>query len=286
MTSILELDHIGFLTRDLSATAEAMSRLGFTLARPSFHRERKSPDGPLEKTGTANQCIMFRQGYIELLGIVAPERYSGWITAAVGRYAGLHVVGFGHDDIEPLLADLEAQGKAPRVRRLTREVDIAGQSRDVAFTILFHDDAEFPEGRFVTMQHHTRDVLWHPSLLDHANGAVALAGVTLAVDDPAAFAARVSAWTGAPVLTTGHGARITLPGGFVDAVTPAVAQLVYGAALPDPLPPIIGMSVAVTDLNITAAVLSGVNHRAIAGGLLVPAVHAGGAFLQFIPSET
>jgi hypothetical protein len=285
MNRPLALDHLGLLTHDLAAAARAMERLGFTLAPPSFHRERRAGRTVPEKTGTANQCLMFRRGYVEVLGIVDRRRYSGWITDALRRYHGLHVVGFEHEDMEALLASLAAQGRSPLVRKLTRIVEVAGEERSASFTILFHSEAEFPEGRFVTMQHHTREVLWHPSLLDHPNGALALAGVTLAVDDPAEFAGRVAAWTGAgPVQAEGQRLRLDHPGGFVEAMTARTAREIYGSALPLLLPRIIGMTVAVADLADTARCLERrqVDYRSMGGGLLVSAADCCGSFLYFV----
>jgi hypothetical protein len=280
MKQPLSLDHVGLLAHDLAAAAGALRRLGFAPAPPSFHRERPAGTDTPQKTGTANQCLMFRGGYVEVLGIVDRERYSGWITGALQRYEGLHVVGFGCDEIDSLLANLTAAGRQPLVRRLTRAVEIAGEERPVSFTILFHSDAEFPEGRFVTMQHHSRDVLWHPSLLEHPNGAQALCGVTLVIDDVDEFVARVVGWTGAGA----DGSRIELPGGFIEALSPAQARRVYGDALPASVSQLAGMTIAVEDVAATARLLEqqDVTFRVAGGGLLVPAAEGCGAFIHFV----
>jgi hypothetical protein len=167
-------------------------------------------------------------------------------------------------------------------------VDIGGEERPVSFTILFHSDAEFPEGRFVTMQHHSREVLWHPSLLDHPNGAQALCGVTLVVDDVEEFAARVVDWTGATVARVAkRGARIELPGGFIDAMHAAQARNIYGDALPASSSHIVGMTIAVAGIAATARLLDGqnVNFSGLDDGLLVPASECGGAFIHFVPES-
>jgi hypothetical protein len=282
----LHLDHLGFLARDLPAAARALQRLGFAPAPPSFHRERTSGADAPQKTGTANQCLMFRSGYVEVLGIVDRERYSGWITGALQRYEGMHVVGFGCDEIDRLLASLAAHADQPLVRKLTRAVEIGGEERPVSFTILFHSDAEFPEGRFVTMQHHSREVLWHASLLDHPNGAQALCGVTLLVDDVDEFAARVVDWTGATVARVAkRGVRIDLPGGFIDAMHPTQGRSIYGDALPASPSQIAGMTIAVDSIAATARLLDeqNVNFRRPDDGLLVPAYECVGAFIHFVP---
>ena len=282
----LHLDHLGFLARDLPAAVGTLQRLGFAPAPPSFHRERRAGADAPQKTGTANQCLMFRRGYVELLGIVDRERYSGWITGALQRYEGLHVVGFGCDEIDRLLADLTAEGYQPLVRKLTRAVEIDGEERPVSFTILFHSDVEFPEGRFVTMQHHSREVLWHSSLLDHPNGAQTLCGVTLVVDDVDGFAARVVDWTGATVARVAkRGARIDLPGGFIDAMHATQARNIYGDALPASSSQIVGMTVGVSSIAAAARLLDqqNTNFRRLDDGLLVPASECVGAFIHFVP---
>ncbi|HET9444955.1 MAG TPA: VOC family protein [Steroidobacteraceae bacterium] len=282
----LYLDHLGLLARQLPAAVAALQRLGFAPAPPSFHRERSASADALQKTGTANQCLMFRRGYVEVLGIVDRARYSGWITGALQRYQGMHVVGFGCDEIDRLLADLAAEGHKPLVRKLTRAVDIGGEERPVSFTILFHSDAEFPEGRFVTMQHHSREVLWHASLLDHPNGAQALCGVTLIVDDVEEFAARVVDWTGASVERVAKGAvRMDLPGGFIDAMHATLARNVYGDALPASSAQIVGMTIGVASIDAAARLLDrqNVSFRTLDDGLLVPACECVGAFIHFVP---
>lgn len=277
------LDHLGFLTHDLDAAAQAMERLGFFMAPLSFHRENLSSGAP-QKTGTANRCMMFRCGYVEMLGIVDPRRYSGWIRDALRRYEGLHVIGFGHEDLQGLLASLAATNRKPPVRKLSRALEIGGEERTVAFTLLLHSGAESPEARFVTLEHHTREVLWHPSLLDHPNGAVALAGVTLVVAAPGEFSARVAAWTGASPVGAAGRLRIDLPGGFIEALSEAEARDEYGAALPSPLPPVVGMTIAVTDLAATARRLRErqVEYRCTGSSILVSASHCCGAFIHFI----
>lgn len=282
----LHLDHLGFLARDLPAAVGALQRLGFAPAPPSFHRERRAGTDAPQETGTANQCLMFRRGYVEVLGIVERERYSGWITGALQRYEGMHVVGFGCDEIDRLLADLTAEGYQPLVRKLTRAVEIGGEERPVSFTILFHSDVEFPEGRFVTMQHHSREVLWHSSLLDHPNGAQTLCGVTLVVADVDEFAARVVDWTGATVARVAkRGARIDLPGGFIDAMHATQARNIYGDALPASSSQIVGMTVGVSSIAAAARLLDqqNTNFRRLDDGLLVPASECVGAFIHFVP---
>jgi hypothetical protein len=280
MKQQLSLDHVGLLAHDLPAAARTLQRLGFAPAPPSFHRERTAGADTPQKTGTANQCLMFREGYVEVLGIVDRERYSGWITGALQRYEGMHVVGFGCDAIDDLLASLAAAGRQPLVRKLTRAVEVAGAEQPVSFTILFHSDAEFPEGRFVTMRHHSREVLWHPSLLDHPNGAQELCGVTVVVNDVDEFVARIVAWTGA----VAEGRRIALPGGFIEVLSAAQARNVYGDALPASVSQLVGMTIAVADVAATARLLDqhNVRFRVAGGGLLVPAAEACGAFIHFV----
>ena len=70
------LDHLGWIGPDLAAGAAAWERLGFTLSRTSPQMGFTGPDGALEPWASANRCAVFEQGYLELIGIVAPERFN------------------------------------------------------------------------------------------------------------------------------------------------------------------------------------------------------------------
>ncbi len=92
MTPIaLDLDHVGIAVADLEAGREAFERLGFTLKARSYHQDSRLPGGPVEPWGSANHCAMLTDGYLEVLGVTDPERFSN-AKLMVARYEGLHIV--------------------------------------------------------------------------------------------------------------------------------------------------------------------------------------------------
>ena len=69
----LELDHVGVAVNDLDVGREVYERLGFTLTPRSIHSGSKTPGGPVEPWGSGNHCAMFRDGYLELIGLTDPD---------------------------------------------------------------------------------------------------------------------------------------------------------------------------------------------------------------------
>ena len=42
---------------------------------------------------TANHCVMFERGYLELIGITDPTKHNPW-TAFLDRFEGIHITAF------------------------------------------------------------------------------------------------------------------------------------------------------------------------------------------------
>ena len=81
----LTLDHVALLSPDLDASKEDYERLGFRLIRPSAHRGRLTPDGPMEPWGSGNRCAMFRQS-TRRLGFEPGNGLQVLVRARVGLY--------------------------------------------------------------------------------------------------------------------------------------------------------------------------------------------------------
>ena len=84
----IDIDHAGVAGRDLDLLAAAFERLGFKLTPRARHSGRRKPDGPVEPFGTANRCIMLRQGYLELIAIVDPSCYSNGLERFLAGIRG------------------------------------------------------------------------------------------------------------------------------------------------------------------------------------------------------
>ena len=165
----LTLDHVGIVVPDLDRAFETYRRLGFQLTARSSHKKQTASDGPFEPLGSGNHCIMFRQGYLELLGITDPAKPHAAVAKRLDRYTGLQLIALGCDDADAVERAWRAvtDGCEPAVT-LGRDVPLAeGGTEHGAFRIVYLDDTAVPEVELFAIQHLTPDVLWQPALLDH-----------------------------------------------------------------------------------------------------------------------
>lgn len=193
----LGLHHVGAFVRDLSVGAARWIKLGFTLS-PEGRQRGKLPgrdeDSPW---AIANRCAILRQGYLELVGVVAPQEYNPW-TKSLDRFEGLHLCALRTLSADATYEALCARTDAfqPPIAR-ERKVDVDGQERTMRFRNMFSRDQVCPEGRWIIIEHCTPEFLWQERYLDHRNGAQALEEVTLVGGEDVAM--RVSAFTPASV---------------------------------------------------------------------------------------
>ena len=266
--SSVALDHVGVVTRDLTALAQQYERLGFTLT--PFARQA---DGRI-----GNRCAMLRHGYIELLAVVDPNAASATLDRFLARYAGIHILAFAIQDAKAELARLRRAGiEAPAVSQFDRAIDDADAAGPRArFELIQLPDQ--PEGRINLVHHLTPEALWQDRFLHHANNAVALVEVTVVVDEPAEAAARFSRLVGCPVVPDPEeGLVLDLPRGRV--------RLVADAGQSSVVPRVLGVAVQTSDGNEAIGrllVQRGIAHRRV-GGLLVDADAAGGVAMRFVP---
>lgn len=281
-TPAFTLDHIGVAVPDLDQARDLYARLGFTLTAKSSHK-RDLPDGGVERLGTGNYCIMLETGYLELIGITDASLPHESLARRLDRYHGLQLVAIGTDDARAAHARWHTvtDGVEPVVL-LGRDVPLADGSGTVpgAFRIVYLQPAAFEEVELFAIEHVTRDALWQPALLDHANGATALRAVTLVSANPSATLDRLSALG----LPHDDGAAACLDGGRIEVLDAESARARYpDSPLPD-VPCAIAMTVAVRDIAAAANLLStnGVPASQVNGALRVPAQFAGGVVLELI----
>jgi len=270
MSGATALDHVGVVAHDLDMLADQFVWLGFTLT--PFAR---TADGRI-----GNRCVMLRQGYIELMAVVAGSAGSATLERFLARYAGIHVLAFAVDDTRAETERLRRAGiDAPPVSELTRTVDDAEPDVPRArFAVI--PLPEQAEGRINFVHHLTPDVLWQERFLHHRNNATALAEVVVAVANTAESAARFSRLVGCVVVPDPLGGfALDLPRGRV--------RLVPGDALRDVavtrLPCIAGLTVRTADANDAIARLlgeRGVPHLVCGPEVLVEP-SAGGVALRF-----
>lgn len=256
----LVLDHVGIAVNDLDAGKAAFERMGFRLTARSFHKGALEPGGPIVPWGSGNHCAMLRDGYLEILGIFDQEMPSN-ARKLLAKYEGAHIVAFGVDrpaeDAYEILRHRHPAIKAPVTLTRMAPFGPSDETEKLAeFRNMNADPAIFEEGRFIFIDHRTRDVLWQPHLLDHPNGAVGLAEVAIASADPAATIDRLGKALGAAPNDKGHGiATFTLARGTVYILPGNLVGKWAKGVEPPHMPYIAGFGITVSNLAATGALL-------------------------------
>ena len=255
------LDHVGIAVADLARGRATFEHLGFKLTSRSDHAGARTPGGPVEPWGSGNHCAMFESGYLEILGITDPQKFSN-AQDMVARYEGAHIVALGCASADAACAALRGRGitvTAPqRLERKAAFGEHDEQRRLAAFRNLYLERTAYPEARFLYIEHLTREVLWQPHLLTQPNGVCAIREVTLCAADAGGAAARVGRIAGSEPVAEGEGEdvwRLPLRHSALRVVSPqAWRQQRLGAPLPlPPLPAPVEIAFAVRELTQTQA---------------------------------
>ncbi|MEP3333211.1 VOC family protein [Sedimentitalea sp.] len=172
------VDHCFALVDDLDAAAAQYEALGFTLSPRGTHSAIR---------GTANYTIMFPNDYFELLGILTPTELNAprrEVLAAKGQ--GLHAIACRIDTADAAAAALEEIGIATKMLgSFSRPVDLPDGSEGVAsFSTVAFTPEETPRGTVFMCEHRSRDTVWVPELLTHANTACGLGAILALSESP------------------------------------------------------------------------------------------------------
>ena len=274
----LFLDHVAVVVPDLARAAKTYERLGFRLTPESSHKGPLKPGGPLEPYGSGNHCAMFQEGYLEILGITDPKRYTGEVTPQLQRYAGLHLVALGCRDAGQAARDLGGRlGAEIGIRDLGRDVpQVSGGTRPARFRIVGLPAGIFPEAKLFLIEQVTPEVLWQPALLPQPNGVIGLAGAVLCVASPGETRKRLARVIGREDLVLSRGA--------LEIVDAKELEARYRVE-PPTLPFVAVARFAVSDLATTARYLrgQGIVFEERSGGIRVGPGLAEGAIVEFLP---
>ena len=262
MTTLdLALDHVGVAVSALELAHATYRKLGFTLTARSTHSGSHEPGGPVLPWGSGNHCAMFEQGYLELIGITDPNLYTS-VSGLLDLYQGTHIIALGVADSEQAFEVINARsGLVQPVAKLERMAPFGpndSEQRLAQFRNVHTIREKVPEGRMIYIQHLTQDVLWQPHLLEHPNGAVAMAETAVCVPDRDATCARYTAMFG--VGPTLHGADIAvydLGNTKIYVLNEAGLGKWAPGVTPPILPWVVGFGVRVKDLSATQAYLEG-----------------------------
>ncbi|MBM3568517.1 MAG: VOC family protein [Alphaproteobacteria bacterium] len=174
------IDHAVVLVRDLEGARTSFARLGFTATPRGTHSAHM---------GTGNHCLMFESDYIELLGILKPtDLNAGWRRQLELR-EGVAALALATSDAGRSYEALTERGLEPSDPiAFSRPVDLPEGKAEAAFRIVRLPEAAVPGAGLFVCGHLTRGAVWRPEWQAHANGAVGIALVTVAVPDPDAAA--------------------------------------------------------------------------------------------------
>jgi len=192
------LDHIAHWVPSIEGAAAAMEKLGFVLTPYTEHTNSTAPGEPILPAGSANHCIMLREGYLELLTPTADTAIGRELRAGIARYIGVHLIAFNCADAEAQRARLIAEGFDQRpvvdLRRVTDTED--GGAGTLRFTVIRPVPGTMAEGRIQFLTHHTPDLLWQERWMRHPNTAERLGEVVICVADPDEAAGRFRRYLG------------------------------------------------------------------------------------------
>src|SRR4051795_1051435 len=175
------------MVRDLDRAAANWKRLGFTLSPRGTHSA---------KMGSGNYTIMLDPDYIELIGVLVETEHNAPTRAFLEKSGeGVERIAFTALDSAAGAEEIRARGYEPvGPTDFERPVTMPDGSLSAAkFRIFQWPIAEAPGGlRIFACQHKTRETVWIPELMQHANGAKRLRQVLVVSPEPAKDAAHLA----------------------------------------------------------------------------------------------
>ncbi|OAF03654.1 hypothetical protein AYJ54_03870 [Bradyrhizobium centrolobii] len=281
LKNVVGVDHAVVMVKDLDKAAENYRQLGFTVSPRGTHSAHM---------GTGNYTIMFDPDYMELLGVLAPTEHNAPARAFLEkRGEGIERIAFTAVDSSAGAEEIRARGLTPiGPTDFERPVTLPNGTVSAAkFRTFMWPTEEAPGGvRIFACQHKTRETVWIPELMTHANGAKRIQQVLIATPEPAKEAAHLSRLIDREPKTEADGAVAVPSGGDrADFVYLTLDQL--GGRYPGV--PLAGLSerggaalvLASSDLAETEKALGSAGVRS-GSAICVPPARANGTLLAFI----
>src|SRR6266481_7804285 len=187
LKNVIGVDHAVVVVRDLDAAAINCRRLGCSVSPRGTHSA---------KMGSGNYTIMLDPDYIELLGVLVATEHNAATLAFLDRSGeGIERIAFTALDSAAGADEIRARGYEPLgPTDFERPVTMPNGSQSAArFRIFQWPLSEAPAGlRIFACQHKTRDTVWIPELMKHANGARRLKQALVVSSEPAKDAAHLA----------------------------------------------------------------------------------------------
>jgi hypothetical protein len=186
LKNVIGIDHAVVMVQDLDKAAETYRQLGFTISPRGTHSAHM---------GTGNYTIMFDPDYMELLGVLAPTEHNAPARAYLDkRGEGIERIAFTAVDSAAGAEEIRARGLTPiGPTDFERPVTLPDGTVSAAkFRTFMWPTAEAPGGvRIFACQHKTRETVWIPVLMNHANAAKRIRQALIATPEPAKEAAHL-----------------------------------------------------------------------------------------------
>ena len=186
LKNVIGIDHAVIMVKDLDKAAENYRRLGFTVSPRGTHSAHM---------GTGNYTIMFDPDYMELLGVLAATEHNAPARAFLDkRGEGIERIAFTAIDSAAGAEEIRARGLTPiGPTDFERPVTLPNGTVSAAkFRTFMWPTAEAPGGvRIFACQHKTRETVWIPELMRHANAAKRIKQILVATPEPAQDAAHL-----------------------------------------------------------------------------------------------
>jgi catechol 2,3-dioxygenase-like lactoylglutathione lyase family enzyme len=187
LKNVIGIDHAVVMVKDLDKAAENYKRLGFTVSPRGTHSAHM---------GSGNYTIMFDPDYMELLGVLTPTEHNAPARAFLEKNGeGIERIAFTAVDSAAGAEEIRARGLAALGPvDFERPVTMPDGTLSAAkFRVFQWPVAEAPGGvRIFACQHKTRETVWIPELMTHANAAERLKQVLIATPEPAKDAAHLA----------------------------------------------------------------------------------------------
>ena len=281
LKNVVGIDHAVVVVKDLDHAAENWRRLGFTVSPRGTHSARM---------GSGNATIMLDPDYIELLGVLAETEHNAPTRAFLAkRGEGIERIAFTALDPAAGAEEIRARGYEPvGPTDFERPVTMPEGSLSAAkFRIFQWPIAEAPGGlRIFACQHKTRETVWIPELMKHANGAERLVQVLVVSPEHAKDAAHLARMIDRDVRAEADGA-VAVPSGPDRADFIFLSKDQLGRRYPEV--PLAGLPerggaalvLATSDLAAAEKAVGSVGVRSGAAVCVAPAA-ANGALLAFV----
>jgi len=274
------IDHVLVGVRDLEAARIAYRRLGFAV----------SPRGSHIGWGTANYCVMFAEDYIELIGIVDTSQFTNNLDKFLARREGLMGLAWGTRDAAAAKAELAQAGvTAQGPKDLKQRLELPEGTALPAFKLVYLPPQATPALNSFVCQHLTPELIRRPEWLQHANGAFALKGITIAVSNVEGLAETYTRLFGSTAVSrTDDTVAVRVGPHVIMFATPDGLDMLHPGIEPpshSEMPYPLVLTVKVDDLAKTAAYLErkGVDPGSIEdGSALVGPEDSVGLWIEFI----